>query len=787
MSVTDYRFDGHRLVVSARELWREGELLVLPRRVFDCLLYLIQHRDRAVGRDELAAAVWGRVDVSDGQVGQLVMRVRRTLGDDGQAQQMIRTLPGFGYRWILSVDETASVPAASIAAPPDAASASRSDAAPASENSTTIVPQRQKKRPAFAAMIALIATLILVLVWTGIGRWWATRDTSADGGVIVAPLVVENDAGESGWIRLGVMDLIADRLRHAGLAVPQSDHVLALLTGRSTDGMPAAEQLAALPAEAGVFRVVQGLAQRDAEGWRVVLEAASRDGARHQQTADDPDILRAARLATDRLLAALGRTPPDDALVDAALDERLRRAQAALLANELDAARRILMADPDARNHPEIRYRLALIDFRAGDLQAAGRAYDALIDGPDATDDPLLRSRVLRSRGTLNIRRGDDAAAESDFDAAATLQADRHAPGEQGWALNGRAVARLILGRVDDAAADLSRARILLEQAGDVRGVVSVDNNLGLVELTRQRPAQAVTHSGAAALQFEALGAVNEALSAQSVTIEAHLSLLQWDEALAVSDRGMALRARVDDPDVDLALILNRLRILMGLGRYAEAGNELQDIDRRYADASDWNRAEMHAVLAEWAWRHDDWSGTETHARQSLQLQPSNPDSGREAFAALLLERARMKLAPAAGQPLSDDGHDESDALNAALPHRALARAEQAAHAHDRVAADDHYRTALALAEARGLPDEIALVATSYGEWLLEHDDVDRATTVIGRIAPWSNRDFRCALLQVALFHRQGGAGAWRRALAQAQRLAGERDIPAHWRQAPEI
>ncbi|HEY6940082.1 winged helix-turn-helix domain-containing protein, partial [Dokdonella sp.] len=95
-----YLFDDFRLDRSARELRRDGVPVTVPTRVFDCLLYLIENRERAVGRDELVAALWGRVDVSDAQLGQIVLRARRAIGDDGNDQRYIRTMPKFGYRWL---------------------------------------------------------------------------------------------------------------------------------------------------------------------------------------------------------------------------------------------------------------------------------------------------------------------------------------------------------------------------------------------------------------------------------------------------------------------------------------------------------------------------------------------------------------------------------------------------------------------------------------------------------------------------------------------------------------
>jgi DNA-binding winged helix-turn-helix (wHTH) protein len=60
-----YRFGDFELNPASRELLRKGVPVPLRPRSLECLVYLIEHRDRAVGRDELIAAVWGRVDASD--------------------------------------------------------------------------------------------------------------------------------------------------------------------------------------------------------------------------------------------------------------------------------------------------------------------------------------------------------------------------------------------------------------------------------------------------------------------------------------------------------------------------------------------------------------------------------------------------------------------------------------------------------------------------------------------------------------------------------------------------
>ncbi|MET0226554.1 MAG: transcriptional regulator, partial [Dokdonella sp.] len=126
MSRPTYAFGDCTLDPATRELHRAGKLVALSPKVFDCIAYLLGHRERAVGRDELAAAVWGKADVTDSMLGQVVVKARRVVGDTGGEQDAIRTIPRFGYRWVAPV-ETASMSVHET----DAKSAAEDDAAAA--------------------------------------------------------------------------------------------------------------------------------------------------------------------------------------------------------------------------------------------------------------------------------------------------------------------------------------------------------------------------------------------------------------------------------------------------------------------------------------------------------------------------------------------------------------------------------------------------------------------------------------------------------------------------------
>jgi adenylate cyclase len=90
---------------SGRELFRDGVAIPIEPRTFDLLLYLIAHRDRAVGKDELQNNVWGTI-VSDAALTRAIMKVRKAVGDDTNSSSIIKTVPRFGYRFVANIENT---------------------------------------------------------------------------------------------------------------------------------------------------------------------------------------------------------------------------------------------------------------------------------------------------------------------------------------------------------------------------------------------------------------------------------------------------------------------------------------------------------------------------------------------------------------------------------------------------------------------------------------------------------------------------------------------------------
>ncbi len=95
-----FQFAEFSIDTDRRELKRGDELIPTEPQVFDLLVYLIQHRDRVVSKDDLIEGVWGGRIVSESTLASRINAVRRALGDSGAEQRLIRTVARKGLRFV---------------------------------------------------------------------------------------------------------------------------------------------------------------------------------------------------------------------------------------------------------------------------------------------------------------------------------------------------------------------------------------------------------------------------------------------------------------------------------------------------------------------------------------------------------------------------------------------------------------------------------------------------------------------------------------------------------------
>ena len=791
-----YRFGEFRINPARRELWRGERLVALPPQVFDCLTYLLERHERAVGRDELVAAVWGKTDVSDTLLGQTILRIRRELGDDAKEQRVLRTIPRFGYRWVAPVDVTDSTGAS---APAEAAAEAIVDQPPPAEPARPLVAAdgaaQAPQAPAIVGIASAerrfgtgvvlagfaIVALLGIMVWLARPHPGGVAPTAAHGdGLVSAVLPAGVEPGvDSAWMRLGMMDAVATQLRTSGLPSVPSEDVVALL--KSPEGDNADHMRRALAAPLLVTPHVQRLG----ENWQVDLDADDGAGRQYRVAANAHDAAAAARAAADKLLVALGRQPAGSK-EESAEGELVRRVDAAALADDLDTARALIaQASPELQRSPEVRLRLAKIDYRAAQFDAARERLVAMLGEAPAPTAPVLRASILNGLGSVALAQEKPEDAAKYYDEAIPLLESRTEPEQLGQAYIGRAAAAADRRRFDAAAADYARARIAYRQANDSLALLRVTADEGAADYDQRRPARALPQFQAAAKGFSEWGALNEAIFSYVYQIHCHLALLDGTAAMQAADAADALAQRLDNRLTLDRLRLARARALIAVGRLQEARGVL-DALRSAEGANAQTVAAAGMVEAQLELEAGNATASAALAERAVAVLSSPNHIQGRAEAWLAQVRAEQHADPAKALiTLSafEDWAARIDDRRVQLLAR-LARAEQAW----RGGAKDWkgtFGSAGELAARDGIPSEIAAVARSYANALLAEGDLDAAAVEVGRVSRWSDQDFGCAVLEARLYAATGRNEARQAAVARARALAGERPIPPDALSAP--
>lgn len=131
------RFKAFELDLVTRELRRDGQRLKLHGHPINLLAILLERPGQWVPREEFRNRLWPKDTSVDSEqiLNNSVGKLRDALGDRAEDPQLIETLPRFGYRFIASVEATATydTPPANTAA----------------ETSAVILPTEPPAQPQF--------------------------------------------------------------------------------------------------------------------------------------------------------------------------------------------------------------------------------------------------------------------------------------------------------------------------------------------------------------------------------------------------------------------------------------------------------------------------------------------------------------------------------------------------------------------------------------------------------------------------------------------------------------
>ncbi|HUD40785.1 MAG TPA: winged helix-turn-helix domain-containing protein [Dokdonella sp.] len=780
-------FADYELDAASRLLTHRGEPVAVAPRALECLIYLIQHADRAVGRDELISAVWARTDLNYTVLTQTLWKLRRALNESTDADsRFIRTVPRFGYQWIAPLS---AVPAASAAPAAPVATPDPSSPPPAAAREDQPPPGRRGRRP-FAwglGSLLMLALLIVAAVWKRSDREPPPQSEAGAGAtaaivgharrLLVLPVGIEGGEAQDAWVRLGIMDYLATGLsRDDRLQIVGSDRVLALLdkTGAFDPSDPAG--IERLRRASGATDIVVPAMTHTEQGWRLVVTV--HDGERMRRIESTaPNPLAAADQAALRLLQ-LHDPGADWTAASPRGSELIQRLDAASLAGDyahgIELAR---TASAEDRSDPRFQLKLAQLHFRSGDLDDAGRVFSALAE--PAADVPA-EIRIGATIGLAHIaeRQQRYADAERGYSAAIALLGDRGDPALLAQALSMRGLVNTYLGRADQGFADFARGRVAFARSGDEVGLAGLDANTGLAERARGRHQDAADAFDRALEVYDRFGMRDRAATALIGAVGERLALLQIARALALSDRADTLSREVQSPILKTYLLLVRGESLLADGRLRALASLLERLGPAADPASP--AAIPDLLLLRVGLRLETspaLSAAEIESIRQRIEQPPEPAYGTSIAGAMLrltdaaLRIGDLDLARRLLERLQRV--DATDRLRPlALP---LVQGQVFALAGDPRAAAS-FRAALAEADRMAYPDAIVTVASAWAAQLGPADDRETLTTVAGRLQPYVEVDFRAARAAAALYAALGETRLADQARARASRLAHERN-----------
>jgi TolB-like protein len=106
-----FAFNDCVLDIERRELMRGAAPVPIGPQVFDLLVYLVRNRDRVVSKDDIFDTVWAGRTVSESTLSSHINAVRKAIGDSGEEQHLVRTVPRKGFRFVGEVTADTNAPA----------------------------------------------------------------------------------------------------------------------------------------------------------------------------------------------------------------------------------------------------------------------------------------------------------------------------------------------------------------------------------------------------------------------------------------------------------------------------------------------------------------------------------------------------------------------------------------------------------------------------------------------------------------------------------------------------
>jgi TolB-like protein/DNA-binding winged helix-turn-helix (wHTH) protein/tetratricopeptide (TPR) repeat protein len=274
-----YEFGAFRLNTAKRLLRRlDGTTVPLTPRVFETLLYMVEHRGIVLDKERLMEAVWSDSIVEENNLSQNISTLRRIFGETPGSHSYIVTVPGRGYRFVADVSEqtdngTATVKAEQATRP--TSPENRTEAATAKGQ------QRLPGKTGGPLALAVLGVIVLAAAFLARGpsvarlkkdRIGDTLPATSPGkmpetvhSIAVLPFTPLGSETNNELLGLGMADAVIGKMSKLKRLVVLPTSSVSKYTGRAFDPIATGRTL-------GVDAVLSGTVQRSADHLRVSVQ-----------------------------------------------------------------------------------------------------------------------------------------------------------------------------------------------------------------------------------------------------------------------------------------------------------------------------------------------------------------------------------------------------------------------------------------------------------------------------------------------------------------------------------
>ena len=278
------QFDRYVLDLDRGCLLLDGSEIALRPKTFAVLHCLADNCGRLVSKEELFAAVWPNLVVTDDALVQSVGELRRALGDDGA--RLIKTIPRRGYRFetdVSAVDPL--VPTSIIATPPATASDGAAQSQKTTVGARTSLDSFATAHAGLLVGLFTLATLLAAsVIWSGfatdqpvfniLGRDQATVERPATGvkaAIAVLPFLNQSDDSDREYFADGLTQDIINALGRFPELTVMSWNAVSPYKGKPASPGAIARSLS-------VQYQVEGSVIRNGDHLRVIAQLVNADG-----------------------------------------------------------------------------------------------------------------------------------------------------------------------------------------------------------------------------------------------------------------------------------------------------------------------------------------------------------------------------------------------------------------------------------------------------------------------------------------------------------------------------